>query len=157
MWIGPVVQTPIAVRRSTSSYCMFLGHNLISLCSKRQHTVSCCSAGTEYKDVANAMAETCWIRLLLGELRHPLTRATVVYCDNIYSAVYLFTNSSNQRTKHVEIDLHFVSKCVALWAVCVLHVPMSLQYTDIHEGLAICCSRHLPLQSQRSHLSRLRV
>jgi len=45
------------------------------------------SAEAEYRGAANAVAEACWIRQLLGELRRPLTRATLVYCDNI-SAVY---------------------------------------------------------------------
>ena len=77
------------------------------------------------------MVEACWIRQLLGELRRPLARATLIYCDNI-SAMYLCTNSvHHQRTKHVEIDLHFVREQVALRAVRVLHVPTSLQYADI--------------------------
>jgi len=77
------------------------------------------------------MAEACWIRQLLGELYHPLPHATLVYCDNI-SAVYLSTNLvHHQRTKHVEIDIHFVRERVALGAVRVLRVPTSLQYAGI--------------------------
>jgi len=75
--------------------------------------------------------KACWIRQLLGELHCPLTRATLVYCDNI-SVVYLSTNPiHHQWTKHVKIDLHFVRERVALGAVRVLHVPTSLQYVDI--------------------------
>ena len=37
----------------------------------------------------------------------------------------------HQRTKHVEIDLHFVRERVATGAVRVLHVPTSSQYADI--------------------------
>jgi hypothetical protein len=60
-----------------------------------------------------------------------LSKATVVYCDNI-SVVYLSTNPvQHQGTKHVEIDLHFVRDRVALGEVHVLHVPTTLQYADI--------------------------
>ena len=118
-------------RRSTSSYAVFLGDNLVSWFSKRQHTVSRSSAEAEYRAVANGVAEASWLRQLLMELRHPPRRATLVYCDNI-SAVYLSTNPvQHQRTKHVEIDLHFVRERVALGQVRVLHVPTTSQYADV--------------------------
>ncbi|GKA85262.1 uncharacterized mitochondrial protein-like protein, partial [Tanacetum coccineum] len=50
---------------------------------------------------------------LLLELHTPLFTATLVYCDNV-SAVYLSTNPvQHQRTKHIEIDIHFVREYVA--------------------------------------------
>jgi hypothetical protein len=60
-----------------------------------------------------------------------LSRATLVYCDNI-NAIYLSTNLvQHQRTKHVEIDLHFVRERVAVRDVRVLHDPMISQFADI--------------------------
>ena len=37
----------------------------------------------------------------------------------------------HRRTKHIEIDIHFVREKVPLGEVCVLHVPSSHQYADI--------------------------
>jgi hypothetical protein len=117
--------------RSTSRYAVFLGDNLVSLSSKRQPTVSRSSAEVEYRAVANAVAETTWLRQLLQEMHIPLQSATIIFCDNV-SAVYLSSNPVNhQRTKHIEIDLHFVGERVAAGAVRVLHVPTSSQYADI--------------------------
>ncbi|WVZ56997.1 hypothetical protein U9M48_007445 [Paspalum notatum var. saurae] len=118
-------------RRSTSGYCLFLGDNLVSWSSKRQTTVSCSSAEAEYRAVAHAMAETCWLRQLLQELHAPISSATIVYCDNV-SAVYMTANPvHHRRTKHIEIDIHFVREKVALGQVRVLHVPSSHQFADI--------------------------
>ncbi|GJR92956.1 ribonuclease H-like domain-containing protein [Tanacetum coccineum] len=118
-------------RWSTSGYCVFLGDNLLSWSAKRQVTLSRSSAEAEYRGVANVVAETAWIRNLLLELHAPLHTATLVYCDNV-SAVYLSTNPvQHQRTKHIEIDIHFVRDYVASGQVRVLHIPSQFQYADI--------------------------
>ena len=115
----------------TSGYAVFLGDNLVSWSSKRQNTVSRSSAEAEYRAVANGVTEATWLRQLLLELHAPSRRASLVYCDNI-SAVYMSSNPvQHQRTKHIEIDLHFVRERVALGDVRVMHVPMSAQYADI--------------------------
>ncbi|GKD13366.1 ribonuclease H-like domain-containing protein, partial [Tanacetum coccineum] len=99
--------------------------------SKRQHTLSRSSAEAEYREVANVVAETTWIPNLLRELKAPLFTATLVYCDNV-CAVYMSINPvQHQRTKHIEIDIHFVRDKVATGHIRVLHVPSRYQYTDI--------------------------
>ncbi|GJQ97628.1 ribonuclease H-like domain-containing protein [Tanacetum coccineum] len=94
-------------------------------------TLSRYSVEAEYRGVANVVAETAWIRNLLHELHTPLFTATLVYCDNV-SAVYMSANLiQHQRTKHIEIVIHFVRDYVASGQVRVLHVPSRFQYTDI--------------------------
>ncbi|GJU64024.1 ribonuclease H-like domain-containing protein, partial [Tanacetum coccineum] len=74
---------------------------------------------------------TAWLRNLLRELHSPLSTATLIYCDNV-SAIYTYANPvQHQRTKHIEIDIHFVRDMVTAGQVRVLHVPSRYQYADI--------------------------
>ena len=85
----------------------------------------------KYRVVAHVVAECCWLRQLLQELHVPLQVATVVYCDNI-NAVYMIANPvHHRRTKHIEIDIHFVREKVALGEVRVLHVSSKYQFADV--------------------------
>jgi hypothetical protein len=118
-------------RRSTSGFAVFLGDSLVSWSSKRQTTVSRSSAEAEYRGVANAVSECTWLRHLLRELHYDATKATIVYCDNI-SSVYMARNPvHHRRTKHIEIDIHFVREKVALGELRVLQIPSARQFADI--------------------------
>ena len=109
-------------RRSASGFCVYLDDNLISWSSKRQTTVSRSSAEAEYHGVANATTECSWLRHLLGKLHIPVDKATVIYRDNV-SAIYLSENLVHHgRTKHVELDVHFIHEKVAVGDVRVLHI-----------------------------------
>ncbi|GJY22120.1 ribonuclease H-like domain-containing protein [Tanacetum coccineum] len=99
-----------STQRSTSGYCVFLSGNLLLWSAKLQHTVS--RSSMKYRGVANVVAVSAWLRNLLRELHSPLFTATLVYCDNV-SAVYMSANPvQHQRTKHIEIDIHFVRDMV---------------------------------------------
>nr|GEW74961.1 hypothetical protein [Tanacetum cinerariifolium] len=66
----------------------------------------------EYRGVANFVAKTAWLHNLLRELHSSLSAATLVCCDNV-STTYLSANPvQHQRTKHIEIDIHFVCDLV---------------------------------------------
>ncbi|GJY37036.1 ribonuclease H-like domain-containing protein [Tanacetum coccineum] len=114
------------------SYFGLLHHSLLhTLMLTEQDTLSRFSAEAEYHGVANAIAETSWIRNLLRELHTLIFMTTLVYCDNV-SAVYMSANLvQHQRTKHIEIDIHFVRDKVAAGHVRVLHVPSRFQYANI--------------------------
>ncbi|KAI5316320.1 hypothetical protein L3X38_036027 [Prunus dulcis] len=96
-----------------------------------QSTVSLSSTEAKYRALANTVAEIRWFGYLFRELGIPLRSAPCIYVDNI-SAIYMAANPIfHARTRHIEIDYHFVRELVARKALHTLYVPSSHQLADI--------------------------
>jgi hypothetical protein len=93
--------------------------------------VSRSSTKVEYKLVANAIAELLWIQYLLHDLGVQLTSPPKLWRDNI-GATYLAANPVfHAKTKHVEIDFHFVRDHVAAKTLQILFIPSKEQIANI--------------------------
>ncbi|CAH9076869.1 unnamed protein product [Cuscuta europaea] len=117
--------------RTTSGYAVFFCPNLISWRSKKQPTVSRSSTEPEYRAIAYTVQDTLHIRSILFELGFPLSRAVWLLCDNV-SASYLSANPiQHARSKHIDINYHFVRERVAHGDLLVQYVPTKFQLADI--------------------------
>lgn len=118
-------------RRSISGFCVFLGPNLGSWQSKKQHTVSRSSTEAEYRSLVSVVAEITCLQSLLSDLQIENSKTRVIWCANL-STVHLFTNPVlHAITKHIELDLYFVREKVLRKQVEVRHVPAVDQLADI--------------------------
>jgi len=109
--------------------------------------VSRSSTEAEYRSLAIVTAELFWLRMLLRELHISLFSAPVVWCDNV-SALALASNPVfHARTKHIEVDYHFVREKVLNKDISIRFISTTDQVADVFtKGLST--SRFLFLQSK---------
>ena len=118
-------------RRSTTGYFVMMGANPISWKSKKQPTVSRSSAEAEYRAMANLTSELQWLRHLLNDFHISPTFPIPVYCDN-QAAIHISENPVfHERTKHIEIDCHFVREKIQQKIIQPTYIRTVDQLADI--------------------------
>jgi hypothetical protein len=81
--------------------------------------------------MAVTSAEIAWIQQLLLELGCISQKLPTLWCDNL-SATFLATNSVfHARTKHIELDYHFVREKLAAKQLSVKFICFADQLADI--------------------------
>uniref|UniRef100_A0A2N9FN63 Reverse transcriptase Ty1/copia-type domain-containing protein n=1 Tax=Fagus sylvatica TaxID=28930 RepID=A0A2N9FN63_FAGSY len=72
-----------------------------------------------------------WLTYLLHDLGISLSTPPVLFCDNT-SALHMTVNPVfHARTKHIELDFHFVREKVAAGALTTRYVPSQSQIADL--------------------------
>jgi hypothetical protein len=91
---------------------VFLGPNPITWSAKKQLTVSCSSTEAKYRALASASAELCWLRTLVKDLGIFLFDPPILWCDNVSALAIALNPVFHARTKHIEVDFHFIRERV---------------------------------------------
>ena len=118
-------------RRSVSGFFILFGGTPISWKSKKQITVSLSSTEAEYRSMRQICSELAWISRLLNELGVPNVTPIPLKCDN-QAAIYIAKNPVfHERTKHIEVDCHFVREKLVDGLISLSHVPTNEQLADV--------------------------
>ncbi|KAG5894394.1 hypothetical protein JTB14_031858 [Gonioctena quinquepunctata] len=95
-------------RKSTTGYIFKLCNAAVTWSSKRQHAVTLSTTEAEYVAACQATKEEIWIRRLMNDIGESVSMATPLNIDN-QSVIKLIHNPEfHNKTKHVDIQFHFV-------------------------------------------------
>jgi hypothetical protein len=107
-------------RRSTGGFAVYVGSSIME-CKEASHGIQI---------LLDATAEVMWVQTLLDELGVSQSKAAVLWCDNI-GATYLSANPVfHARTKHIEVDYHFVHERVAQKLLDIRFISSGDQVAD---------------------------
>jgi hypothetical protein len=105
--------------------------NLVSWRSKKQSVVARSTAEAEFRSMAHGICELLWLQILLVELRLYNLGPLMLYCDNKAATDIANNPVQHDRTKHIEIDRHFIKEKLDRGIVCLPYVTLASQIADI--------------------------
>nr|GEY74854.1 homogeneously-staining region [Tanacetum cinerariifolium] len=118
-------------RRSFLGHAIILGKSLISWQSKKQLVVSRSSTKAEYRSLADSTCEISWLKFLLHDLGINIPNPSLVMCDNSSTIALANNPVQHARTKHIEIDCHFVMDKIRQGQIKPIFVSSQSQIVDI--------------------------
>jgi hypothetical protein len=139
----------VATRRSVTGWVVFLNGGPVSWRVKRQQTVATSSSESELYSLGDCIKELLYLRALLKDLglAQPQTKpgrggvtsgassikntGTVVYEDNQGCLQISQKETLHQRTKHVDIQWHFIMEKVEEGQISVQPVGTADQIADL--------------------------
>eukprot|EP00253_Pinus_taeda_P033792 PITA_33792 len=125
-WAGDTID-----RKSTSGYVLSLGSGPIFWSSEKQAAIALSSAEAEYRGAVNATIQEIWLQHFLSELGISVHHPTVISCDNQSTLKFCRDPVQWQRTKHIEIHMHFIRELIHDGVIDLQYCPSSEQIANI--------------------------
>ena len=90
-----------------------------------------------YRALGSTATELCWLHQLLKDLRIFLPTPPKLWCDNVSALAIASNLVFHTRTKHIEVDYHFICECV-------LRKDLQVRYITTNDQLADVFTKSLP-------------
>ncbi|CAH9060191.1 unnamed protein product [Cuscuta europaea] len=118
-------------RKSTSGSVFDIGSGAITWSSKKQETVALSSSEAEYVAAGAAAKQALWIGKLLKDLGCKQSNELELWCDN-KSAIAMARNPAyHSRTKHIDVQYHFIRQLVAEGRIWLQYCGTEWQNADL--------------------------
>ncbi|XP_070022400.1 uncharacterized protein [Nicotiana sylvestris] len=116
------------------SYRVFfikVGDFLVSSKSKKQTIVSRSSAEAEYRSLATTIVELIWLHGMLKEIEVQIKLPIDIHSDNKAAIQIVANHVYHERTKHIEIDCHFVRERIQQGLIATKYISTTEQPADV--------------------------
>lgn len=120
-----------ADRKSTSGYLFVYNGALISWRSKKQSMVAQSTQESEYISLSWAAREAVWIKNLARDMGEHTPGPITIKCDNQAAIRLSKSEIVNERTKHIDVKMHFVRDLVRKRMVDVVYCPSDKMLADL--------------------------
>jgi hypothetical protein len=108
--------------------------------SKKQTVVARSSAEAEYRAMAHTTSELMWLQHFLCEIGFSPPTPIPLFCDN-QAAIHIASNPVfHERTKHIEVDCHFIRDKILSNDISTPYMKSGEQLADMFTK-SLCCSR----------------
>lgn len=89
------------------------------------------SVEAEFRAMTQGICELIWLNIFLKELRVVQKETMKLYCDNKAAISIVYNPVQHSRTKHVEVDRHFINENIESGQISIPFVTKRDQLADV--------------------------
>ena len=118
-------------RKSTLGFVFMIGYGPICSSSKKQASLALSLVEAEYQGAMNATIQVVWLHGILTEFGIQTSPTVDLYCDNQNTIKIYSDTVQKQRTKHIEVHMHYIQELVHDRTITLHYYPTEDQIADI--------------------------